>query len=154
MELVDILRPNRVAAGLKASNKKQLLEHLARWAGSEAGIPSETIFETVMGRERLGTTGIGYGIAVPHARLPGLRESAGFFARLHPPVDFQAIDGAPVDLVFLLLTPREAGVEHLKSLANVSRALRNPGICARLRGAETADALYAVLVGSAQSFAA
>ncbi len=154
MELVDLLRPNRVAAGLKAPNKKQLLEHLARWAGREIGHAPDPIFETVMLRERLGTTGVGQGVAVPHARLPGVCEAAGFFARLDPPIDFLAIDGEPVDLVFLLLTPQEAGVEHLKSLANVSRALRDPGMCARLRGAETADALYAVLIGLARSFAA
>src|SRR5690606_24306081 len=138
-----------VAAGLKAPNKRQLLEHLARWAGREISYPPSLIFETAMRRERLGTTGVGYGVAIPHARLAGVQEPAGFFARLDQPVDFLAIDGEPVDLVFLLLTPQEAGVEHLKSLANVSRALRDSKLCARLRGAETADALYAVLVGSA-----
>jgi PTS system nitrogen regulatory IIA component len=154
MELVDLLRPNRVAAGLKAPNKKQLLEHLARWAGREIDYAPGPIFEAVMQRERLGTTGVGPGVADPHARHADVGEAAGFFARLSPPVDFLAIDDEPVDLVFLLLTPQEAGVEHLKSLANVSRALRDPGMCARLRGAETADALYAVLIGSARSFAA
>ena len=107
-----------------------------------------------MDRERLGTTGVGNGIAIPHGKLPDLDRLHGIFARLRQPVDFQAIDDRPVDLIFLLLAPESAGADHLKALAKLSRILRDGGICEKLRGTDTSDALYAILTGSVEHEAA
>jgi PTS system nitrogen regulatory IIA component len=105
-------------------------------------------------RERLGTTGVGNGIAIPHGKLPGLRQLYGLFARLETPIDFDAVDEQPVDLIFLLLAPEAAGADHLKALARVSRLLRDRAVCEKLRGADQADAMYALLTESAASHAA
>jgi PTS system nitrogen regulatory IIA component len=112
------------------------------------GISDRRIYEALAERERLGTTGIGGGVAIPHCRLTGLTRLHGAFTRLERPVPFEAIDDQPVDLVFLLLAPAEAGAEHLKALARVSRLLRDRTMCEKLRGANSADALYALLSGS------
>ena len=119
-----------------------------------AGRHEQSIFEALLERERLGTTGIGAGTAVPHARLPGLVQLHGIFARLEKPIDFEAIDDRPVDLIFALLTPDGAGADHLKALARVSRLLRDRAICEKLRGTDRADALYALLTDRAASHAA
>ena len=154
MELPDILAPERVKARLKAANKKHLLEALAGWAAQVTGCDRQVILDTLNERERLGSTGIGQGIAIPHGRIEGLDGFYGFFARLEPPIAFEAIDDQPVDLVFLLLTPEGSGVEHLKALACVSRLLRNRGTCDRLRRAENPDVLYLLLTQPAASHAA
>ena len=154
MELPQILGPEQVKARLKAAHKKQVLEGLATWAAQATGRDRQIILETLFQRERLGSTGIGQGIAIPHGRIEGLDRSYGFFARLDPPADFQSIDDQPVDLVFLLLTPEDSGVEHLKALACVSRLLRNPRTCERLRKAEDPDVLYVLLTQPATSHAA
>jgi PTS system nitrogen regulatory IIA component len=148
MEIKDILQPEGVFAGLKAASKKQVLQELARQAAGVTGINERKIFETLMERERLGTTGVGNGIAIPHGKLPELTRLYGFFARLEKSVDFDAIDEQPVDLIFLLLAPEGAGADHLKALARVSRLLRDAGACEKLRGAKTADGLYLLLTQS------
>lgn len=145
MELVDILVPNGVVANSRATSKKQILQDLARKAAELTGAEERAIFDVLLERERLGTTGVGNGIAIPHGKLGGLKRLWGVFARLEKPVDFEAIDEQPVDLVFLLLAPEGAGADHLKALAKVSRLLRDRRICEKLRGSEKPDALYALL---------
>ncbi len=148
MEIRDLLQPEAVVAGLKAANKKQLLQELARCASKVTGVNDRKIFETLLERERLGSTGVGSGIAIPHGKLSDFKRLYGVFARLDRPVDFDSIDEQPVDLIFLLLAPEGAGADHLKALARVSRLLRDSSMCDKLRGAETADGLYMVLTQS------
>ena len=145
MEIRDLLQPEAVIAGLKVTSKKQALQELARHAATVTGLNERKIFETLLERERLGTTGVGNGIAIPHGKLPELTRLYGVFARLDKPIDFDAIDEQPVDLVFLLLAPETAGADHLKALARVSRLLRDGATCEKLRGAKTADGLYLLL---------
>ena len=149
VEIADLVTPRGVIAQLRAPTKRHLLQELARRAAPMTGIPDKRIYDALVERERLGTTGIGTGIAIPHCRLPELTRLYGMFARLERPVPFEAIDDQPVDLVFLLLAPTEAGAEHLKALARVSRLLRDRAMCEKLRGANSADALYALLTGGA-----
>jgi PTS system nitrogen regulatory IIA component len=145
MEIADLITPRSVVAELRAANKKQALQELARRAAAMTGIPERTIYDVLIERERLGTTGIGMGIGIPHGKLPGLTKLCGIFARLERPVPFEAIDDQPVDLIFLLLAPETAGADHLKALALVSRLLRNRAVCDKLRGTDSPDALYALL---------
>ncbi len=145
-DLHDILSADAVLAALAVPNKKTLLSQLAQAAGRVAAVDSRLVLERLVERERLGSTGFGNGIAIPHGKIEGLTRVIGVFARLSQPVDFAAIDDLPVDLVFLLLSPPDAGVEHLKALARVSRRLRDRTLCAKLRGAASPDALYALLV--------
>ena len=154
MDISDLLTPAAVIAQLRAGNKRQALQELARRAASLTGRPERAIFEVLLERERLGTTGIGGGTALPHGRLADLPRICGLFARLEKPVDFEAIDNQPVDLIFLLLTPAGSGADHLKALARVSRLLRDKAICEKLRGTDHADALYALLVDRTASHAA
>lgn len=144
-DLSDLVTQSGVVAALKAQGKKQLLQELSQRAAQITGLPERTIFETLLERERLGTTGVGHGIAIPHGKLAGLSKIVGLFARLDGKIDFDAIDDQPVDLVFLLLAPEGAGADHLKALARVSRLLRNTQVCEKLRGAEDRAALYAIL---------
>ncbi len=130
------------------------MQELSARAARITGQHERVIFDTLLERERLGTTGVGNGIAIPHGRLPGLDKLYGLFARLERPVDFDSIDEMPVDLIFLLLAPESAGADHLKALARVSRLLRDKAVCEKLRGAESADALYALLTDSPASHAA
>lgn len=146
MDLTGILAPEAVLANLKVTSKKQALQELAKKARQLTGLDNRRIFDALVERERLGTTGVGRGIAVPHGKLPGLDRLYAVFARLETPVDFDAVDDQPVDLMFLLLAPESAGAEHLKALAKVSRLLRDKSMCAKLRGTDNADALYALLV--------
>jgi PTS system nitrogen regulatory IIA component len=146
MEIADLITPSRVVAQLRATNKKQALQELAKRAAVMTGIQERTIYDVLVERERLGSTGIGMGIGIPHGRLPGLDKLCGIFARLDRPVPFDAIDDQPVDLMFLLLAPEGAGADHLKALARVSRLLRDRTVCEKLRGTDNADALYALLV--------
>jgi len=146
-DLADLVAPRGVIAQLRAPTKRQVLQELARRASTMTNIPDKRIYDALAERERLGTTGIGTGVAVPHCRLPELTRLHGIFARLERPVPFEAIDDQPVDLVFLLLAPADAGAEHLKALARVSRLLRDKTMCEKLRGATSADALYALLTG-------
>jgi PTS system nitrogen regulatory IIA component len=145
MEIADLLSPNAVIAHLKAANKKQVLQEVAAKAAVLTALPERRIFETLLERERLGSTGMGQGIAIPHGRIAGIPKMTGLFAQLAAPVDFDALDDQPVDLVFLLLAPVGAGADHLKALARVSRLLRNQSICEKLRAAGDASALYSLL---------
>jgi PTS system nitrogen regulatory IIA component len=155
MEIEDLLSsPAHVMARLKAGNKKQALQEMARRAAELSGLHERAIFDVLLERERLGTTGVGNGIAIPHGKLPDAKGMFGLFARLDGPIDFDAIDEQPVDLVFLLLAPEGAGADHLKALARVSRLLRDRAICEKLRGTDQADAIYALLTDGAHSHAA
>lgn len=145
MEIVDLITPRSVIAQLRVANKKQALQELSRRAAATAGLYERMIYEVLNERERLGSTGIGTGVAVPHGKLPGLANLCGFFARLERPIPFEAIDDQPVDLIFLLLAPEGAGADHLKALALVTRLLRDRTVCEKLRGTENPDALYALL---------
>jgi nitrogen PTS system EIIA component len=147
LEIADLVTPRSVVAQLRAPTKRQVLQELARRAGTTTGIADRRIYDALAERERLGTTGIGNGVAIPHCRLAELTRLYGLFARLERPIPFEAIDDEPVDLVFVLLAPADAGAEHLKALARVSRLLRDRAICEKLRGANSADALYALLTG-------
>jgi PTS system nitrogen regulatory IIA component len=154
MDLGDLIRPDSVIPSLKAKTKKQLLQELAGRAARLTGLEERYIFDTLLQRERLGSTGLGQGIAIPHCKLSGLKRIVGIFARLAEPIDFDAVDGAPVDLVFLLLAPEGAGADHLKALARISRLLRESQAVEKLRVCKDATALYAVLTETATSHAA
>ena len=154
MEIADLITPRSVVAQLRVSNKKQALQELAKRAAGLTGIQERAIYDVLVERERLGSTGIGMGVGIPHGRLPSLDTLCGVFARLDRPVPFDAIDDQPVDLIFLLLAPEGAGADHLKALARVSRLLRDRTICEKLRGTDNADALYALLIDLTPSHAA
>lgn len=154
MPLADLLAPNAVFPMLRASSKKQALQELAQQAALLMGREQREIFETLLQRERLGSTGVGSGIAIPHGKLPKLDKLFGLFARLEKPIDFESLDGEPVDLIFLLLAPEAAGADHLKALARVARMLRDPEIVAKLRATRDAGAMHAVLTATSASNAA
>jgi PTS system nitrogen regulatory IIA component len=154
MEIGDLLAPRSVIANLRVSNKKQALQELAKRAATATGVVERRIFEVLSERERLGTTGIGMGIAIPHGKMPEITRLFGLFARLERPIPFEAIDDQPVDLVFLLLAPANAGADHLTALARVSRLLRDRATCNKLRGTNNPDALYALLTDQAETSAA
>ena len=145
MNISDLLQPDAVLASLKVQSKKQLLQELAARAAAQTQIAERKIFETLTERERLGTTGVGQGIAIPHGRMADLDRIVGVFARLESPLDYDAVDKQPVDLVFMLLAPDAAGADHLKALARVSRLLRNQQALEKLRAATKPEALYAIL---------
>ncbi len=154
MEIYDLITPASIIPNLRAANKRQALQELARRAAALCRLDEHKIFETLLEREQLGTTGIGAGTAVPHGRLSELTRPVALFARLEKPLEFDAIDSQPVDLIFLLLTPSDASADHLKALARISRLLRNRAMCTKLRGTEGADAIYALLTDRAASHAA
>ena len=154
MEISELLTPRSVVAQLRVTGKKQVLQEIARRAAATTGINERRIYEVLSERERLGTTGIGRGVAVPHGKLAELPRVYGLFARLDRPIAFDSIDNQPVDLVFVLLAPLDAGAEHLKALAMVSRLLRDHTICEKLRGTDNPDALYALLTDRTESHAA
>ena len=147
MEMVDLLVPDAVVANLKAGSKKQALQELSQQAATLTGLQERVIFDVLLQREKLGTTGIGRGIAIPHGKMQELKKLHGLFARLPKAIDFDAIDEQPVDLIFMLLAPVSAGADHLKALARVSRLLRDESVCAKLRGADDPEALFALLTG-------
>src|SRR5262245_5496374 len=133
MPLTDLVAPNAIIPALKVNGKKQAIQELAARAAKLTGQNERLIFETLMQREKLGSTGVGNGIAIPHGKLPKLENLTGFFARLERPIDFDSLDGQPVDLIFLLLAPEGAGADHLKALARVARLLRAGDVVAKLR---------------------
>jgi len=145
MNISDLLAPDAVLAGLKPQGKKQLLQEISARAALITHVPERKIFETLMERERLGTTGVGQGVAIPHGRIQEVTTIHGVFAQLDAPIDYASVDNQPVDLVFMLLAPASAGADHLKALARVSRLLRNQQACEKLRSARSAEALYAIL---------
>src|SRR6266436_9183943 len=145
MTITDLVAPEAILPALKVNSKKQALQELAARAASLTAQNERSVFEVLLQREKLGTTAVGYGIAIPHGKLPKLERLFGLFARLARPIDFESLDGQPVDLVFLLLAPEAAGADHLKALARVARLLRDPDIARKLRDSRDAEALYAVL---------
>src|SRR5215467_9618809 len=154
MLLTDLVAPNAIIPALKVNGKKQVLQELAAKAAELSGQNERTVLEILQQREKLGSTGVGNGIAIPHGKLPKLNKLFGLFARLERPVDFEALDGQPVDLVFLLLAPEGAGADHLKALARVARLLRDPEVARKLRESRDAAAIYAVLAMPSSASAA
>ena len=154
MEIEDILETDSVVTGLKATSKKQALEELSDKASRTIGHSEREIFDVLLERERLGTTGVGAGIAIPHAKIAGLERLFGFFARLERPIQFDAVDGQPVDLIFMLLAPESAGAAHLKILSRISRILRDQAECDKLRSALTSEKIYNLLTRHNQNRAA
>ena len=143
--LSDLIAPSAIIPALKVNTKKQAIQELAARAAALTDQNERAILEILLQREKLGSTGVGNGVAIPHGKLAKLGGLFGLFARLERPIDFEALDGQPVDLIFLLLAPEAAGADHLKALARVARLLRDPEIARRLRESRDADALYAVL---------
>ena len=149
MDLADLIAPEAVFPALKAKTKKQALQELAQRAAKLTGVDAREILDTLLQRERLGSTGVGRGIAIPHGRVPALHKIVTMFARLDEAIDFEALDDEPVDLVFLLLAPEHAGADHLKALARISRLLREPSSIEKLRASKDRAAIYSVLTESA-----
>jgi PTS system nitrogen regulatory IIA component len=141
----DLLTPSTVLEGVGAASRKALFQQLGAIAGEEYGLDAKVVAETLAAREKLGSTAFGGGVALPHGRLAGIERVLGIFIMLTRPIEFAAIDDLPVDMVFALLSPPDAGADHLKALARVSRAVRDRGFVAKLRGAGSPDALYALL---------
>jgi PTS system nitrogen regulatory IIA component len=154
MTLTDLVAPAAIIPALKVNGKKQAIQELAARAAELTGQSERAILEVLLQREKLGSTGVGNGIAIPHGKLPKLGRLFGLFARLERPIDFEALDSQPVDLIFLLLAPEAAGADHLKALARVARLLRDPEITRKLRESGDADAIYAVLAMPPASSAA
>jgi len=154
MRLIDLLSPRAVIPSLKASSKKQALLELSEKAATLCGLPAREIFDALLQRERLGSTGIGDGVAIPHGKLAKLKAIYGVFARLERPIEFDALDGNPVDLIFLLITPESAGADHLKALACAARMLRDSEIVATIRATKDPGALYALVTEQSQPHAA
>jgi len=145
MNLSDLIAPEAVFADLKAGCKKQVLQIMTEKAAVLTGFPEAVIFDTILKREKLGATGIGNGIAIPHGKLTDLPKITGIFAKLQTPVDFDALDDRPVDLVFMLLAPEGAGADHLKTLSRIARRLRAPECVSALRAGHDCAAVYKVL---------
>jgi PTS system nitrogen regulatory IIA component len=154
MRLTDLLSPEAVIPSLRAATKKQVLQELSVKAAEVSGVPAREIFDALLHRERLGSTGIGDGIAIPHGKLAKIGAIFGVFARLERPVDFESLDGAPVDLIFLIITPEASGADHLKALACAARMLRDPGMVATIRATRDASALYSLVSRQAKPYAA
>jgi nitrogen PTS system EIIA component len=148
VRVLDLLGPKNIIADLRVPDKARTLRELARRAAALTGLTEAVVHDALIARERLGSTGVGAGVAIPHAYVAGLNGVHGIFARLTKPIDFEAIDGRSVDLIFLLLAPDGAGSAHLAALACASRTLRNPKVARLLRETENADALYAILAES------
>ena len=154
MLLSEFLDFDAIKPAFPGGNKRALLQQLANLAGQRLGIDSAGILSSLAERERLGSTGFGQGVAIPHGKIDGLSQIYGLFVRLGEPVDYKALDRVPVDLVFLLLSPPEAGAEHLKALATISRVTRHAPTLEKMRGARSRDALAAVLMGADERDAA
>ena len=154
MPLNDLLSPEAVLPALRVNGKKQALQEMSERAAEVSGLSAREIFDSILQRERLGSTGVGDGIAIPHGKLIKCPRIFGVFARLERPIDFEAMDGQPVDLMFLLIAPESAGADHLKALAMIARLLRNANLAAQLRATRDALGLYAVLTQSTTSNAA
>ncbi len=154
MEVCELLAPDRILDGLKAPSKKKALLELARLAATITGLPERTIFDILQEREKLGTTGVGRGIAIPHGKFPGLDGIYGLFVRLDSPINFDSVDNEPVDLIFLLLAPETAGADHLKALARVSRLLRSNAMCGKIRTARNASEIWNLFLSGEASRAA
>ncbi|MBH0238681.1 PTS IIA-like nitrogen regulatory protein PtsN [Methylobrevis albus] len=154
MDLSDLLTVEGVLPHLKANSKKQALQEMAAKAAAVTGRPEREIFDTLLQRERLGSTGVGHGVAIPHGKLVNLDRLVGIFARLDRPVDFDSLDDEPVDLMFLLLAPETAGADHLKALARIARVLRDQTVATKLRATTDAGKIYTLLTQPLASNAA
>jgi PTS system nitrogen regulatory IIA component len=154
MQLGDFLDFESIRVGLSAGTKRKLLQLLGQMAGARLGFDPAAIIDTLAERERLGTTGFGSGVAIPHGKVAGLKTIYAMVVRLAEPIDYKAVDGQPVDLAFMLLSPPDAGAEHLKALAAVSRIVRHGPTIEKLRGARSRDAFAAVLMGADERDAA
>ncbi len=154
MSSLDIISADAIIPALRANTKKAVLQELSDRAGAVSGLLSQEIYESVLQRERLGSTGVGKGIAIPHGKLARCTRIFGVFARLDRAVDFDAVDGEPVDLAFLLVAPETAGTSHLKALARIARLLREPVTTAKLRVARDPASLFAILTEGPASHAA
>lgn len=154
MPLIELISADAIIPALKASGKKQVLQEMSEKAAKVSGLSSREIFEALLQRERLGSTGVGNGIAIPHGKLPRVGRIFGVFARIAKPVDWESLDSAPVDLVFLLIAPETAGADHLKALARIARAMRDQALTKKLRAGRDASALYAMLTAETASHAA
>ena len=154
MQLADFLDCDAIKTALPGGNKRSVMKQLADISAQRIGADPQSVLAGLVEREQLGSTGFGQGVAIPHAKIDGLPQIYGLFARLSDPVDYKAIDGRPVDLVFLLLSPPDSGAEHLKALASISRVTRDAPTMERLRGARSRDALAAVLMGADERDAA
>jgi nitrogen PTS system EIIA component len=154
MSLDEILSADAVIPALRVNGKKQALQELSERAAGLAKLPAREVFDAILQRERLGPTGVGDGVAIPHGKLPKCERICGVFARLDRPIDFEALDGLPVDIIFLLIAPETAGADHLKALATIARVLRKSGVAGQLRGARDASAMYSLLTMSHASHAA
>jgi PTS system nitrogen regulatory IIA component len=146
MEFSELLKPEAVKVVTSASSKKRLMQSIADLAEQAYGLNADLVLDALLAREALGPTGVGNGIALPHARLPDLEQVIGAFILLDKPIDFGSVDRQPVDIAFALFAPEDAGVEHLKALALVSRTLRNTGICTKLRANQNPQTLYTILI--------
>lgn len=153
MGLSDLIAPEAIIPALKGSSKKQLLQIMAEKAAELTGLSERDIFDTILQREKLGSTSVGNGIAIPHGILPNIDKIFGAFARLQNPVDFEALDDQPVDLVFLLLAPQDSGADHLKALSRIARLLRNPEVVNKLRNSHDSQTLYSILTEHASTAA-
>ncbi|WP_350335226.1 PTS IIA-like nitrogen regulatory protein PtsN [Coralliovum pocilloporae] len=145
MDLSDLLSQDAILPALKASSKKQVIQEMAEIAADVTSLPHRVIFDTLLQRERLGSTGVGHGIAIPHGKLSEITSIAGVFARLEKPINFESLDDEPVDLVFMLLAPESAGADHLKALARIARVLRDKEVAAKLRATDDGAAIFALL---------
>ena len=154
MDLGDLITPEGIIPSLKAKTKKQALQELAAKAADLIELPAREIFDTLLQRERLGSTGLGRGIAIPHVKFKSLKKIVCLFARLETPIDFESLDNEPVDLIFLLLAPEHASGDHLKALARISRLMREPDVSEQLRASDDRKALLAVLSQPATPHAA
>lgn len=154
MELADLITSKAILPSVKASGRKQALKEIGHRAADVYGLECGEVIDGLLAREKLGSTAMGAGVAVPHARLPGLDRIVGVFARFDKPVDFEAADGQSVDLMFALLAPEEAGADHLRALAKVSRLMRDESIRRKLRATTTAESLYALITDLSSSRAA
>jgi nitrogen PTS system EIIA component len=154
MTLTDLVAPSAIIPALRVNAKKQAIQELSARAAELTGQNEKAILEILLQREKLGSTAVGNGVAIPHGKLPKLGRLFGLFARLERPIDFEALDSQPVDLIFLLLAPEAAGADHLKALARVARLLRDREIARKLRESSDMDALYAVLSMSPASSSA
>ncbi len=154
MDMATLHNPKAVRFIASATSKKRLFQTVGEAAKSVYGLETEAVIGALQERETLGPTGVGHGVAVPHARLDSIGNVLGVFFRLEKPLDYGSVDKAPVDLVFALFAPRDAGVEHLKALAFISRTLRNHHICEKLRANDDPAKLYAILTSGAESKAA
>jgi nitrogen PTS system EIIA component len=154
MPLNDLLAPEGIIPVMRVNGKKQALQELSERAAKVSGLPSREIFDAILQRERLGSTGVGDGVAIPHGKLANCPRIFACFARLERPIDFEALDGLPVDLIFLLVAPETAGADHLKALATIARVMRTPGLAGQLRATRDALGLYSVVTQSPTSNAA